>query len=155
MARRGNNATTRGFLKSVNAWTKATEERSLDAFQEGSKDFYDLLVSVTPRDTGHLRGSLVATVNGSDVAAFPTNIDISEGSGRAESYMNIDRAKLGDRITYSYRAIYWKRVNYGFVGRDRLGRYFSQAGQFFVEKAGSQYRSVMRAAATALRMKMK
>ena len=155
MARRGNSATSRGFLKAVNKWTKETEKRSLDAFQEGSKDFYDLLVSVTPRDTGHLRGSLVATVNGADVAAFPTNVDIGEGSGRAESYVNIDNAKLGDRITYSYRATYWKRVNYGFVGLDRLGRYFSQSGQFFVERAGSQYRSVMRRAATALKMKMK
>lgn len=152
---RGNNATTRGFLQSVNKFVKETEERSLDAFQEGSKDFYDLLVSESPRDTGHLRGAWVATVNGAPVAAFPTNIDVAEGSGRAESYVNIDNAKLGDRITYSNRATYFRRVNNGFVGTDSLGRFYNQIGQYFVERAGAQYRSVVRRAASALKLRMK
>lgn len=152
---RGNNATTRGFLKSVNLWVKETEERSLDAFQEGSKDFYDLLVAESPRRTGHLRGAWVATVNGDLPQQFPTNIDIGEGSGRAQSYLNIDNSKIGDKITYSNRATYFRRVNNGFFGADRLGRVFNQAGQFFVERAGAQYRSVMRRAATAYKIRMK
>jgi len=154
MARRSA-ATTRGFIQSVNKWTLQTQERSEDAFQEGAKDFYDALEANTPRLTGNLRGSLVATVNGSSERSGPTNLDYAEGSGRAESYVNIDNAKLGDRISYRYRAGYWARLNFGFTGFDSLGRYYSQAGRFFVEATGSRYRSIMRAAATRLRMKMK
>ncbi len=152
MASRG---TTRGFLASVNKWTRETHERSEDAFREGSKDFYDALESATPRLTGNLRGSLVATVNGNIERSGPTNLDYAEGSGRAESYVNIDNAKLGDRISYKYRALYWRRLNYGMVGYDSLGRFINQAGRFWIQTVGSRYRSIMRAAASRLRMKMK
>ena len=154
MARR-TSATTRGFLQAVNKWTKETEERSTDAFREGAKDFYDALESNTPRLTGNLRGSLVATVGGNPEASGPTNLDYAEGSGRAESYVNIDNAKLGDRIAYRYRALYWARLNFGFTGFDSLGRFYNQAGRFWIEQVGARYRSIMRAAATRLRMKMK
>lgn len=154
MARR-TTATTRGFLASVNKWTKETEERSTDAFREGSKDFYDELEANTPRLTGNLRGSLVATVNGATERSGPTNLDYAEGSGRAESYVNIDNAKLGDRISYRYRALYWRRLNFGFTGADALGRVYNQAGRFWIQQVGARYRSIMRRAATRLRMKMK
>lgn len=148
-------ATNRGFLKAVNKWTRETEQRSLDAFQEGSKDFYDALAEETPVDTGHLRGSLVATVNGATESSGPTNVYQGEGSGAAESYANIDAAKLGDRISYRYRATYWRRVNFGFVGMDSLGRSYNQAGRFWIQRVGAQYRSIMRAAATRLKLRMK
>lgn len=154
MARR-TTATTRGFLNSVSKWTKETEERSTDAFREGSKDFYDELEANTPRLTGNLRGSLVATVNGATERSGPTNLDYAEGSGRAESYVNIDNAKLGDRISYRYRALYWRRLNFGFVGADSLGRVYSQAGVFWIERVGARYRSIMRKAASALKLRMK
>ena len=155
MARRRNAATSRGFLQSINKWTRETEQRSTDAFQEGSKDFYDQLAAATPVDTGHLRGSLVATVNGNAQSSGPTNVFFAEGSGAAESYVNIDNAKLGDRISYQYRATYWRRLNFGFFGPDSLGRVYNQPGRFWIEQVGARYRSIMRAAATALRMKMK
>lgn len=154
MARRSA-STTRGFLQAVNKWTKETEERSNDAFREGAKDFYDTLEANTPRLTGNLRGSLVATVNGRIERSGPTNLDYAEGAGRAESYVNIDNAKIGDRISYRYRALYWARLNFGMVGYDSAGRYINQAGRFWVEAVGSSYRSIMRAAATRLRLKMK
>ena len=147
--------TSRGFLQAVNKWTRETQERSEDAFREGAKDFYDALESNTPRLTGNLRGSLVATVNGVAEMSGPTNLDYAEGSGRAESYVNIDNAKLGDRITYRYRALYWRRLNYGFYGSDSLGRMISQPGRFWIQQVGSRYRSIMRAAATRLRLRMK
>lgn len=139
-------ATTRGFLNSVNKWCRETEERSLEAFQDGSKDFYDALAEATPVDTGHLRGSLVATVNTLTESSGPTNIYTDEGNGAAESYGNIDASKLGDRIAYRYRAGYWEYVNYGTS---------KMAGRFWVQAVGSRYRSIMRAAATRNRMRMK
>lgn len=139
-------ATTRGFLSAVNKWTKDTEERSLAAFQDGSKDFYDALAEATPVDTGALRGSLVATVNTEAQSVYPTNVFTEEGNGAAESYSNIDSAKLGDKIAYRYRAPYWEYVNYG---TSRM------AGRFWIQAVGARYRSIMRAAATRNKLRMK
>ena len=155
MAKRG---TTRGFLSSVSKWTLETEERSTDAFRNGSLDFYDALAKATPVDTGNLRNSLVATVNGNTTTVTGpgnTSSDNAFRGGAESSIANIMNAKLGDKISYMYNATYFRRLNFGFTGFDSLGRYFSTPGRFWVQQVGSRYRSIMRAAATRLRMKMK
>jgi hypothetical protein len=155
MARRG---TTRAFLRSVNAWTLQTEERSEQAFREGSLDFYDALRDATPVLTGNLRNSLVATTNGeTSIVTGPGNdsTDRSFRSGENTSRANIMSAKIGDKISYMYTATYFRRLNYGFTGFDSLGRFYNQAGRFWVQAVGARYRSIMRAAATRLRMKMR
>lgn len=155
MARiRGSAGTTRGFLQAVNTWTRETEERSEDAFREGVKDFYDTLAANTPVDTGNLRNSLVATKSGHAEAQGPTGPGY-QNSGVAQSYMEIDSLKLGERISLIYRATYARRLNYGFVGLDSLGRYYNQAGRHWIEAVGGRYRSIMRAAASRLRLRMK
>ncbi len=157
MARQGA-STTRGFLQAVNKWTKETEERSEEAFQNGALNFYDALERETPVDTGNLRNSLVASIG--DQPALVTgpgnnSQDSTFRSGAEESIRNIMSAKIGDRITYAYSATYANRLNYGFYDADSLGRVYSQPGRFWIQRVGSQYRSIMRAAATALRMQSK
>lgn len=141
-------------MRAVNKWTLETEERSTDAFREGSKDFYDALWNETPVDTGFLRNSLKATINGNDASMAVTGTEYNQSS-IPESYVAIDSAELGDRINYVYAATYARRLNLGFTGFDSLGRYISQPGRFWIESVGSRYRSIMRAAATRLGMKMK
>lgn len=155
---RGSVGTTRGFLKSVNKWTRETEERSTDALRNGALDFYDALADATPVDTGNLRNSLVAHVNGD--AAMVTGAgneasEIASRSGYNQSIANIMSAKLGDKISFVYHATYARRLNYGFVGFDRLGRFYNQSGRFWIEAVGSRYRTIMRAAATRLKMQFK
>lgn len=146
----GTAGTTRGFLNAVNKWTKETEQRSEDALREGVKDFYDALRQATPVDTGNLRNSLRASKQGVQAASFPSGPGYANSS-IAQSYGEIDSMKLGDRITLAYAATYARRLNYGFTGTDSLGRYYNQAGRFWIEAVGSRYRSIMRAAATRLR----
>lgn len=160
MARiRGSVGTSRGFLQAVNKWTLETEQRSEEAFQNGALDFYDALSRETPVDTGNLRNSLVATVNGvgsTTVTGPGTNPSDSTFRGGAEqSIANIMSAKIGDKISYVYHATYARRLNLGFVGYDSLGRFYNQAGRFWIERVGSQYRSIMRAAATRLKLASK
>lgn len=155
MAKRG---TTRGFVQSVNKWTRETEERSEQAFRNGALDFYDALAAATPVLTGNLRNSLVATTNGNTATVTgPGNNpnDSTFRSGAETSIRNIMSAKIGDKISYMYNATYFRRLNYGFTGYDSLGRYYNQAGRFWVQAVGARYRSIMRAAASRLRMKMK
>lgn len=150
--------TTRGFVQAVNKWTRETEERSEQAFRNGALDFYDALAAATPVLTGNLRNSLVATTNGNTTTVTgPGNNpnDSTYRSGAETSIANIMSAKIGDKISYMYNATYFRRLNYGFTGYDSLGRYYNQAGRFWVQAVGARYRSIMRAAATRLRMKMK
>lgn len=150
--------TTRGFVQAVNKWTKETEERSETAFQNTALEFYDELRKATPVDTGNLRNSLVASVGGSQqMVTGPGNNPSDSGfrSGAETSIANIMNAKLGDRISFLYLASYARRINDGFTGYDSLGRYFNTPGRFWIQRVGSQYRSIARRVATALRMQMK
>lgn len=148
--------TTRGFLASVNKWAKKTEARSEAAFQNGLLDFYDAIAAATPVDTGNLRNSLVASVNGqgdTSIVTGPgvTSSDSTYRSGASQSIAAIMSAKIGDRVSFRYHATYAMRLNYGFHGVDSLGRYYNQPGRFWIQSVGSQYRSIMRRAATRLR----
>lgn len=150
--------TSRGFLQAVNKWTKETEERSEQAFQNTALEFYDQLRAATPVDTGNLRNSLVASVGGSQqMVTGPGNnpSDASYRSGAETSIANIMNAKIGDRISFLYLATYARRLNYGFTGFDSLGRYYSTPGRFWIQQVGARYRSIARRVATSLRMQMK
>lgn len=160
MARiRGSVGTTRGFVQAVNKWTRETQERSEQAFRNGALDFYDALADATPVDTGNLRNSLVAHLNGAGVSTVTgpgrNSADSTFRGGAEQSIANIMNAKLGDRISYVYHATYARRLNLGFVGYDSLGRFYNQAGRFWIERVGARYRSIMRAAATRLKLAMK
>lgn len=160
MAKIGGSAgTSRGFLQAVNKWTKETEERSETAFQNGLLDFYDALSAATPVDTGNLRNSLIASVNGPAnpgvTGPGDSPSDTVYRSGGNQSISAIMSAKIGDRVSFIYQATYARRLNYGFTGFDSLGRFYNQAGRFWIEQVGARYRSIMRAAASRLGMKVK
>lgn len=145
----GSVGTTRGFLASINKWTKETEKRCVDAFQMGVLDFFIHLRDTTPIDTGYLRSSLTLGVNGNIPAGPNAEYGSVYNDGRALSV--IGGLKLGDRVTMVYNATYARRLEYGFTGYDSLGRYYNQAGRFWITAAGAKYPSIMRRAATRLR----
>lgn len=152
MARYGKS--TVGFIKAVNQWTRETEERSREAFQDAVKDMYDETFKNTPYDTGALRNSLIVYKDGQPGPHEVTGPDGGH-SGAAVSYMNADSLELGDRAKFAYGRTYWRRLEYGFVGSDSLGRFYNQAGRFFLQYSMSKWRSIVRAAATRHRMRMK
>lgn len=160
MARKyGSAGTTRSFSRSVSKWTQETEERSEAAFQNAAIDFYDAMAAATPVDTGNLRNSLIASVNGPASATVTgpgaSSADSTFRGGASQSIANIMTAKIGDKISFVYNATYARRLNYGFFGTDSLGRTYSQPGRFWIEQVGSQWRSIARRAATRLKMAMK
>jgi len=147
--RGGNLGVSRGFSSAVNKWTKETLQRSEEAFQIGSLDFFLALRDATPVDTGLLRSSLTPGINGA-VAAGPPNLNDAK-SGDMAALDVFSKLKLGDKCTMVYKTTYAMRVNYGFVGMDSLGRKFNQAGRYWVEAVSARYVSIMRAAASRLR----
>jgi hypothetical protein len=119
MARVGGSVgTSRGFLQAVNKWTKATKERSEEAFKIGVLDFFIHLRDTTPIDTGFLRSSLTAGINGN----VPSGPNAAYGSVYNDQRVLsvIDQLKLGEKITLVYQATYARRLEYGFSGADSL-----------------------------------
>lgn len=142
--------TTRGFLKSVDKWTKETKQRSEDVLREASKDLYDAMMAATPVDTGNLKNSLRASKQGQPSAQFPSGPGY-DNSSVAQAYQVMDSLKVGERISMYYAATYAARVHYGFHGADSLGRVYNQQGRFWVPPVASRWREFVRAAARRLR----
>ncbi len=130
----GSVGTTRGFSASVNKWTKQTEERMKEAFQIGILDFFIELRELTPVDTGYLRSSLTLGKNGS-IPAGP-NAEYGSVYNDSRALDVIGSLELGDRVVMVYNAPYARRIEYGFVGYDALGRYYNQAGRHWISAVG-------------------
>ena len=54
-------------------------------------------------------------------------------------------------IWLGYQAIYSRVANYGFVGADSLGRVQNRPGNYFVEGAILEWRSIVKAAVDELK----
>jgi hypothetical protein len=59
------------------------------------------------------------------------------GNGYAASAaaLTVTDLKLGDVFYYTNNAVYARRINYGFVGADSLGRHYNQVGRHMIETA--------------------
>lgn len=87
-----------------------------------------------PFDTGNLARSIQASTS-----AMPTTAAgpfAGSNVGAVTATLQPDQA-----IWIGYQAAYARRMNYGFVGADSLGRVYNQAGNYFVEGAILQWRS--------------
>lgn len=155
MAKRG---TTRSFLATVRRSVEKMEANSEDIYRNICLEFYNRLAKATPVLTGNLRNSLVASVGGNQqMVTGPGNTsgDMAFRGGAETSIANIMSVKIGDKVSYMYNATYFRRLEYGFVGYDSLGRYYDQPGRFFAKSVGAQYRSIARSVAASFRMQMK
>lgn len=93
-----------------------------------------------PVESGNLQRGLLASQDsmpktiteksiGMDIGAFVATMDTSKP------------AWLG------FSPVYSRRMNYGFVGADKLGRVYNQAGNYFVEGAIAEWQNIVRRAA--------
>ena len=148
MARFRGAGTTRGFGKGVRKWAKECEENALATTQRAALDFRDALLEETPIDTGNLRSSLVLGLNG-NTPQGPHNAYMGDDN-EARARAVVASMGVGDRVSFDYLAPYADRLNYGFVGQDSLGRYYNQAGRFWIQKVGNDWNKILRRAATEL-----
>lgn len=73
-----------------------------------------------PVDTGFLRNSVAASTDGMPEA----------DSGPPE--LVFAKMKIGDKVWVGWTAAYARRMEYGFVGEDSLGRKYNQSGKGFL-----------------------
>lgn len=130
------------FAKSIGAWASATEKR-IDAVHKGSLEKLSMEMTRTvseggnvPLDTGNLYRSLAADNN-----AMPKTADGPFTGSNATAV--IAKTRIDQPVWFGYQAGYARRMNFGFVGADSLGRVYNQNGYHFVERAISMWPQIV------------
>lgn len=133
------------FAEAVGAWASATERR-LSAVHKKAIEKLAMEMTRTraeggnvPVVTGNLYRSLLASTTGMPKTA--------EGPFAGSNVPSVIASlKLNDTVWLGYQAKYARRVNFGFVGADALGRVYNQQGAHFVERAIAMWPQIVRKA---------
>lgn len=122
------------FSQQIGAWASATEQR-IDAVHKRSLEKLSMEMTRTkaeggtvPFQTGNLSRSLTASTSGMP----KTSTQPSSGSNATAVIATL---RPGQGIYLGYQAKYAKRLEFGYVGADSLGRVYNQEGHHFVQRA--------------------
>lgn len=122
------------FAESIGKWASASEER-IEAVHKTALEKLAMEMTRTkaeggnvPFDTGNLYRSLTASTSGLP----PTSDQPSAGSNATAVIATLSPSQP---VYFGYTAAYARRMNYGLVGADSLGRVYNQQGNHFVERA--------------------
>lgn len=134
-----------GFSAAVGAWASATEKR-LSAVHKKAVEKLAMEMTRTraeggnvPVDTGNLYRSLLASTTG-----MPKTAEGPFAGSNVPSV--IATLRMNDTVWLGFQAKYARRVNFGFVGADALGRVYNQQGAHFVERAIAMWPQIVREA---------
>lgn len=125
------------FVVDVNDWVSKAKKNVNAAYQATAMLALGRVKQLTPVQTGFLRASWT-------VVAGEQAMDAS--GGEAGAYAVIANLKAGDVISLVNPAPYAMRINFGFVGEDKLGRKYNQAGRHMVEQTISEMPELARQA---------
>lgn len=105
--------------------------------------------------TGFLRASLQASIGtpANAMTQRPIKGQIYEFAA-GEVALVIAGAELGDTIYATYGAAYARRLEYGFVGQDSLGRTYNQVGKAFVRSAAQKWGQIVAQVSTELKARV-
>jgi len=133
------------FAEAVGAWASATERR-LSAVHKKAIEKLAMEMTRTraeggnvPVVTGNLYRSLLASTTG-----MPKTAEGPFAGSNVPSV--IATLRMNDTVWLGFQAKYARRVNFGFVGADALGRVYNQQGAHFVERAIVMWPQIVRKA---------
>lgn len=96
-----------------------------------------------PVKTGNLARSVVVS------KTPPKVIDVL--ATQQDYSLGVADLKPGEPVYIGYQAAYSRRLNYGFVGEDKLGRTYNQTGYGFAEAAAAKWPNIVAAQAAKMR----
>lgn len=112
------------FAVDVRQWVEKAKGNVDLAYQATAMLALGRVKELTPVKTGFLRASWTVVSGGSGSAT----------SGQEGALAVIANLKAGDAIALVNPAPYAMRINFGFVGKDSLGRHYNQKGRHMVEQ---------------------
>ncbi|OJU69055.1 MAG: hypothetical protein BGO05_16710 [Rhizobiales bacterium 63-7] len=128
------------FASQVDEWVQQTEKRINAVFRLSTQKTITYMQENAPVQDGFLRASLVVLVNQNAPAPDKSQKD---GMGQyTDAYMQLQiaGAVAGDRITAAYTMEYARRLEFGFVGTDALGRTYNQPPRGWTRLAAQQWK---------------
>ena len=140
------------FADTVDAWTKETEDRMRRVWVAAIDDLADTMNKTRanggrlPHLTGNLMRSLLASTSAMPATGEPDAKYSGQDVGLVTAGLRLDQT-----VWLGYQAIYARRLNYGFVGEDSLGRTYNQAGAHFVEAAIADWPNIVRMAVSKIK----
>lgn len=143
------------FADQVGAWARETEARMQAVFRRAVELLADELTTTRanggrlPHVTGNLMRSLVA-----EIGSMPSQGGAEQKYAGSDVGAVVARALLGQAVFLGFQANYARRVNYGFVGQDSLGRTYNQTGAGFIEYAIEVWPILVELAAEEIRTKV-
>ena len=155
------------FSAQVGAWVKKVKTREVAVFRESAQRVISEMQTPEgaggrmPVDTGFLRASLQAAIDAP--AAGPMGKPLKRKEGQEGVIYHLDAgqvalviagAELGHTIYATYGTAYARRMEYGFVGQDSLGRTYNQAGKGFVRSAAQKWPQIVAAVSAELKSRI-
>ena len=140
------------FADAVDQWTKETGQRMTAVWRQSIDDLADTMNRTRsnggrlPHLTGNLMRSLLASTSAMPSTGGPNAKYSGQDVGLTTAGLRLDQT-----IWLGYQAIYARRMNYGFVGQDSLGRNYNQAGAHFVEGAIAEWPNIVRMAVSKIK----
>jgi hypothetical protein len=125
------------FSSDVSAWCDRAGSRATALFRAIAFDAVAKVQSLTPVDTGFLRSNWTCLL--------PS--DPEPVAGRVPpAAAAIERAAVGQVLIILNPVAYARRVEYGFVGEDSLGRHFNQQGRHMMAQTIAEMPAIAQAA---------
>lgn len=130
------------FSQQVGKWASQSKERMTAVRQRSVELLGEEMAKTKPQggrvpfQTGNLARSLLASTSGMPKAS--DGLYSGSNVGAVAATLAIDQP-----VWLGYQANYARRMNYGFVGADALGRVYNQPGHYFVEGAIANWQQIV------------
>lgn len=134
------------FSLDIEKFVERTKGRLEEFTVEFIQDLNEAIIRGTPVDTGNLRASWWAALNGRP-PALGGGSDKSGATTIARLNLTAATIRLGDVYYMTNGAAYAMRVEFGFTGKDSLGRYYDQKPRAFVRGVMGRAQSIAARAA--------
>lgn len=141
---------TQEYVASLDDWVAQVK---VDLAAVARQSIYALafdVVTDTPVDLGFLRGNWQPSIGAIPPPKETVALDPGGGLAAADLAVSLANLTLGDTFYYTNACVYARRLEYGFVGHDSLGRYYNQAGRYYVTNNVARWDEIVQAKAMEL-----
>lgn len=140
----------REFNASIRDWAARFPEKMDALARQSSQELSERVVTSTPVDTGFLRSSWQPSLGKPALAKGEAG---AQAQASAQVSLVITEMKAGDLYYLVNNAAYAKRIEWGFVGQDSLGRTYNQTGRHMVTDNVKRWNTVVESVAQDLGLK--
>jgi hypothetical protein len=137
------NRYSRAFELKIPKWVESANGKLDAVARQTCFEMGKLVIEATPVDKGFLRGSWQPSIGKPDGELAAINDPGGAGS-LARVSLVASQVKAGDIFYMTNGAVYAMRVEFGFVGKDSLGRTYNQTGRYYVTGTVAKFQSVVR-----------